>query len=99
MVTAFDNLAGGSVSDETDPAKTGLAKPAAVVTLHLKDKSTVTIKIGALNKEGSDYFVQRAGAADVMMLKKFQVDRFLKKPADLAPGPKTAAATPPSKEK
>ncbi len=99
LVGAFDNLAGSSVSDEKDPAKTGLAKPAAVVTLHLKDKSTVTLKVGGLNKESSDYFVQKAGSSDVVMVKKYLVDRFLKKPADLAPGPKTAAATPPSKKK
>jgi hypothetical protein len=99
VVSAFENLAGAAFAEETDAAKTGLAKPTGVVALHLKDKSTVTLKIGALNKEGSDYFIQRAGSPDVLTIKKYQVDRFLKKASDLAPSAKTAAVTPPKKKK
>jgi hypothetical protein len=97
VVTSFENLAGGSMAEEKDPAKTGLAKPTGTVTLKLKNKSTIVLKVGALNKEGSDYFVQRVGSPDVVTMKKYLVDRFLKKPADLAPATKTAAA--PTKKK
>jgi hypothetical protein len=109
LVSSFENLAGSGFAQEKDPVKAGLKKPTGSVTLHLKDKSTITLKIGAANKEGSDYFVQKVGSPDVLLVKKYMVDRFLKKPADLAPGAaaksakpaaptKTAAATPKKKK-
>ncbi len=88
VVSAFDNLAGSGFAEEKDPAKTGLAKPTGQVVLHLKDKSTVTLKIGALTKDQADYHVQKAGAPDVMLVKKYAIDRFLKKPSDLTAEPK-----------
>ncbi len=88
IAAAFDNLAGTSFSDTADPKVTGMAKPTGTVTLKLRDKSQVAVKIGAV-KDGTDYYVQRVGSPDVVMVKKWAADRFLKKPADL-----TKAATP-----
>jgi hypothetical protein len=84
LATAFVDLKGGTFADATDPATTGLAKPASSVTLHLRDKSTVRINVGNNNKESTDAYVQRAGSPDVVMVKKFQVDRFTKKASELA---------------
>jgi hypothetical protein len=98
VVSAFENLVGASIAEEKDPAKTGLAKPAGTIVLHSKDKSTLTLKIGALSADKADYFVQKVGSPDVVMVKKYLVDRFLKKPADFAPAAKTAAATPAKKK-
>jgi hypothetical protein len=92
VVSAFENLAGSSFAVEKEPAKTGLAKPTGTVALHLKDKSTVTLKVGALSKDGSEYYVQKVGSPDVVMIKKFMVDRFLKKASDLQAGAPTAQA-------
>ena len=84
---AFENLVGASFADEKDPAKTGLAaKNVSTVTLSPKTKGPATVlKVGSLNKDGTEYFVQRLGSTDIVMLKKFQVDRFLKKATDLVP--------------
>jgi hypothetical protein len=83
VASAFDNLAGSSFSTEKDPKKTGLAKPAGAVTLHLKDKSTVAFKVGSQTADKTEVYVQKVGSTDVLLVKKFTVDRFLKKPADL----------------
>ena len=85
LVGGFENLQAASFSEEKEPAKTGLGKPTATATLRLKDKSTVALKIGALTKDNLEYYVQKVGSPDVMMVKKFAVERFLKKPADLVP--------------
>jgi hypothetical protein len=95
IVSAFDNLSGASFADEKDPKKNGLAQPSAMVALHLKDKSTVTVKVGAV--KGADIYVQRAGSENVFMIKKYLADRFTKKAAEVSPnakpsGPEAALA-------
>jgi hypothetical protein len=82
VVSAFENLQADGFSDEKEPAKTGLGKPTGQAVLHLKNKQTVTLKVGAATKDG-DYYVQKVGALDVYRVKKFAVDRWLKKSADL----------------
>lgn len=89
VVSAFDDLQASGFAEEKDPAKTGLKKPAGEVVLHLKNKQTVTLKVGAATKDG-DYYVEKVGAPDVYLVKKYAVDRWLKKPADLT----TASAKP-----
>jgi hypothetical protein len=84
LVSAFENLQGSSFSTEKDPVKTGLKKPAGSVSLHLNTKQTVTLNIGAMTPDKNDYYVQKVGSPDVMLVKKFAIDRFLKKPAELA---------------
>ena len=82
VIAAFANLQADSFSDEKDFAKTGLAKPAGDVVVHMKDKRTVALKVGATTKDG-DYYVQKTGTPDIYLVKKFAVDRFLKKPTEL----------------
>jgi hypothetical protein len=94
LVGGFEAIVGASFATEKDPAKTGLAKPTATIVVKTTDKKTTTLKVGAL-KDGSDYFVQRVGSPDVLMVKKFVLERVLKKPADLALT-KTAAAPAPA---
>jgi hypothetical protein len=86
-VAGFDNFTASSFSDEKDPAKTGLAKPTGRAVLHEKGKPPVTITVGAATKDG-DYYVQKSGSPDVYLVKKYAVDRWMKKSADLT----TAAA-------
>ncbi len=83
VVGAFDHLAGASFADATDAKTTGLGKPTATVTLKLRDKSQVVLKVGLL-KDGTDYYVQKQGSPDVLMVKKYLADRFLKKYSDVA---------------
>jgi hypothetical protein len=81
VATAFENLEGSSFAEEKDPQKTGLAKPTGTVTVVKKDKTRTVLKIGAVAKD--DYFLQRVGSPDVLLVKKYSVDRFLKTPSDL----------------
>jgi hypothetical protein len=84
VVSAFESLIGSGFSPEKDPQKTGLQKPKATVTLVKKDKSRTVIKVGAQTKDQADYYVQRVGSPDILLVKKYNIDRFLKKPAELA---------------
>ena len=90
LAGAFENLSASSFADERDPAKNGLAKPTATVTVKAK-KQTLALKIGSL-VNAADYHVQKVGAPDVYLVKKWMVDRFLKKASDLQPAAATAAA-------
>ncbi|MGZ3426106.1 MAG: DUF4340 domain-containing protein [Polyangia bacterium] len=81
-ILGFDNLVASSFSDETLPAKTGLAKPSGRAVLHPKGKPPVTITVGAATKDG-DYYVQRSGSPDVYLVKKYAIERWMKKTADL----------------
>ena len=82
VILGFDNFVASSFSDEKDPAKTGLKKPAGRAVLHEKGKPPVTILVGNATKDG-DYYVEKSGSPDVYLVKKFAVDRWMKKTADL----------------
>jgi hypothetical protein len=86
MVGGVENLVGTSfVTDKA--VKTELDKPRATITVELKGGTKATLKVGALTKDNADYYAAREGRKDVLLVKKFAIDRILKKPADLAPGP------------
>ena len=96
---AFEAVAGARFAEDKDPAKTGLGKPTGVVTVRLRDKSASTLRIGALTKDSGEYYVQKVGSPDVVMVKKYVIDRFLKKPSELEAAPKTANAGEKAKKK
>src|SRR6185312_4851182 len=77
VVGAFENLSGAGFAIGVPAAELGLKKPAGEVALHLKDKSTVSLNIGALTKDGAEYYVEKAGAPGVMRVKKYLIERFL----------------------
>jgi hypothetical protein len=85
-IGGFDNFVAAGFSDDKEPAKTGLAKPSGRAVLHLKNKQTVTLTVGATTKDG-DYYVQKSGSPDIYLVKKYAVDRWMKKPADLTRAP------------
>lgn len=80
---AFERLVGSSFVEGADAKSTGLAKPAAEVTLHLKSGAPVELRVGAVDEASNAYYVQKVGSPDVLRVKKYLVDRFLKKPAEL----------------
>ncbi len=43
----------------------------------------MVLKVGLL-KDGTDYYVQKQGSPDVLIVKKYLADRFLKKYSDVA---------------
>jgi hypothetical protein len=83
VASAFEDLKGTGFAEASDAKTTGLAKPSATVTLRLRDKSAVTLRVGGKSADGTDEYVQRAGSPDVLVVKKYMVDRFVKKLADL----------------
>ena len=82
VIAGFENLVADGFSEDKEPAKTGLAKPAGRAVLHEKGKPPLTLTVGATTKDG-DYYVQKSGSPDVYVVKKYAVERWLKKTADL----------------
>ena len=88
LAESFDNLSGSGFVPAGAPELASLAKPRATVTVVKKGGPNagppLVLKIG--DARGDDVVVQRAGApaGEALWLKKMQVDRFLKKPADVA---------------
>lgn len=89
VTSAFDDLKGASFAETTDPKVTGMAKPTGMATLHLRDRSTVSIRVGDATPDKTEQYVQKVGSPEVMRVKKYMAERFLKKLSDLT---KTAAA-------
>jgi hypothetical protein len=78
LAGGFENLAGFGFADE----KT-IEKPMATVTLHPKTGAAIVLKIGAARE---DFYPMQRGTGEVLKARKFAVERFLKKPAQLLPG-------------
>jgi len=88
IAQAFASWKAGGFAETVDPKATGLKKPTARITVHTKSKKSVTFLVGALKDE--DYFVQVAGRPDVFVVKKFGLERILKKPDDVKKSEATA---------
>ncbi|MFO0576342.1 MAG: DUF4340 domain-containing protein [Polyangia bacterium] len=87
VAESFDNLTATGFIPPGATELASLAKP-TVTTVTLKPKAGAPIVIKVGDTRGDEVAVQKAGAGspgsmDPMWLKKYQVDRFLKKPADL----------------
>ncbi len=81
LVEGFDGLAGtGFVAPDSVELKS-LLTPKATITVKPKNAAPVVIKVG--DARGEDFAVQKAGQ-DAMWVRKLQIERLLKKPADLA---------------
>jgi Domain of unknown function (DUF4340) len=81
-IGGFENLTASSFSEDKAPATTGFAKPSGRAVLREKGKPPVTITVGASTKDG-EYYVQKSGSPDVYLVKKYAIDRWMKKTADL----------------
>jgi len=81
LAESFDNLSGTSFVAPGAPELASLAKPKAIVTVKPKAGAPIVIKIG--DARGDDTIVQKVGQ-EPLWLKKFQAERFTKKPADMA---------------
>jgi hypothetical protein len=79
IVQAFSGWKAAAFADTN-----AVGKPTARVTVRTKDKKATTLVIGALKDQ--DYPVQVAGRPEVYLVKKFAVDRVLKKPDDVKKG-------------
>lgn len=87
---SFEQLVAAGLDEAAGRTGTrGLDKPTATVTVRGKDKSTLMLKIGELTADKTEYYVQKAGKPEIYRAKKYLIERFLKKPADLAKEKKT----------
>jgi hypothetical protein len=92
LISGLTALKATGFADPGD-ARQAFAKPAGTLTIKLKDKGPVTLTFGALKDQ--DYPVQRVGAPEVYLFKKYAAERFLKKPDDLKKTAGGAGTTPP----
>jgi hypothetical protein len=89
VAQAFSGFRAASFAETADPKTTGLGKPTGKVTIRSKDKKATTLLIGA-KKGDQDYYMQVAGRPDIYLVKKYTVDRILKKPDELKKADATA---------
>jgi hypothetical protein len=75
-----------SFADDPDPKAAGLAKPKVIAAKAAKGGAACTVKIGDETKDKQSYYAQTGKGADVYVVPKWSVDRFLVKPDDLKKG-------------
>ena len=81
IVEGFEGLAGtGYLAPDAAELKS-LATPKAIITVKPKTGAQVVLRIG--EARGEDFAVQKVGQ-DALWVRKLQIERLLKKPADLA---------------
>jgi hypothetical protein len=82
IVSALGSWTTNDFADDAKPEVTGLANPENTVTVTLKGGKAVSVLVG--NKKGSDdFYVKKADAPQVYLVKKYNLDRIDKKPIDL----------------
>lgn len=80
VVDGFDGIAGTGYLSPDAPELKSLATPKATITVKPKTGAPVVLKIG--DARGDDFAVQKVGQ-DAMWVRKLQIERLLKKPAEL----------------
>ncbi len=85
VASSFASLKAWAYADTKDPKVTGLGKPALTATVRTKKGESLTLVVGNL-KDSTDYYTQVKGKPDVMLVRKFLVDRLRKKPDELKGG-------------
>jgi len=81
IAESFDSVSGSGFVPPGAAELVSLAKPKATVTVKPKAGTPIVIKIG--DARGDDVVVQKVGQ-EPLWVKKAQLDRFVKKPADVA---------------
>lgn len=80
VVDGFDGIAGTGFLSPDAPELKSLMTPKATITVKPKTGAPVVLKVG--DSRGDDFAVQKVGQ-DAMWVRKLQVERLLKKPAEL----------------
>jgi hypothetical protein len=81
VVSALSSFKTNEFADGAKPADTGLDAPALTVTVSLKGGKTAALQIG--NKKGEeDYYAKTPDSAQVLVVKKYNLDRINKYPVD-----------------
>ncbi len=90
VASSFASFKAWAFADTKDPKVTGLGKPSMTATVRTKKGDGLTLTVGGL-KDSTDYYVQVKGRPEILLVRKFLIDRLRKKPDDLKGG---AAASP-----
>ncbi len=80
IVTALSSWKTNDFADGTTLAAAGLDAPALTVTVGLKGGKAVVALVGG--KKGDDFYVKKADAPQVFVVKKFGVEKVNKRPID-----------------
>jgi hypothetical protein len=83
LADSFENMSGSSFVLPGAPELASLAKPKVILTVKPKTGAPVVVKVG--DTKGDEVIVQKTGGAamDPMWVKKYLIDRYQKKPAEL----------------
>ena len=81
IVSALASLITNEFADDAKPADTGLDAPSTTVIVSIKGGKTVTLLVG--NKKGEeDYYVKTPESPQVYLVKRYNIDRVVKRPID-----------------
>jgi hypothetical protein len=81
IVSALYSWKANDFADDAKPADTGLDAPAVTVTVTLKGDKKQSVLIGKKKGE-DDFYVKKADAPQVFLVKKYGVERINKRPID-----------------
>lgn len=82
IVSALGSWTTNDFADDAKPEQAGLANPENTIIVSLKGGKTVSVLVG--NKKGADdFYVKKADAPQIYLVKKYNLDRIDKKPIDL----------------
>lgn len=85
VASSFASFKAWAFADTKDPKVTGLGKPALTATVRTRKGEGLTLLVGNL-KDSTDYYAQVKGKPEVLLVRKFLVDRLRKKPDELKGG-------------
>jgi hypothetical protein len=81
IVSALASLVTNEFADDAKPADTGLEAPNTTVIVSIKGGKTVTLLIGN-KKTDDDYYVKTPESPQVYLVKRYNIDRVVKRPID-----------------
>ncbi len=84
LVGGLARIAGDRFADASESVGT----QSGAVVVHKKDGSTIALHILGASKDGQSEYVQKVGKPETLLVKKWTIDRVLKKPSDLVAGAK-----------
>jgi Domain of unknown function (DUF4340) len=80
IVSSLSSWKTNDFADGTTLAAAGLDAPALTVTVGLKGGKSVVVLVG--NKKGDDFYVKKADAPQLFLVKKYNLEKINKRPVD-----------------
>lgn len=80
VISSLSSLSAADFADDMKLDQAGLDQPSATLSVSLKAGEPITLLIG--NHKNDDFWVQRKGASQVLVIKKFTAENLQKRPID-----------------